>query len=319
MLLHFRWNGDGGARCRRRPYVAHVKGNTANRQDFPNESITDNSSVTACLHLAASGVLARSASSARSIALSTVCQSAAARGFKPASASSHWVSRSLIRILAPARSPLSINVETSTTMVRNGVRSPSFDDIAASASATNEICPLACRRGSLVDTVSTPTANAKMVRFMRNLLVFRPHAIAWASGGRLDWRSPRRIGLARALAFKAHPGDERDDDGEKREAGVDRAEAGAAVASGLRKQVTERCAKGARQDVGQPKGENRIGAEIVGESDGSDQNGEYDDADLETEAESFGREITCRCSQRKGEEDRRPVEKLTPPGDNGVN
>src|SRR5260370_36931359 len=318
MLLHFRWTptaariaavgGAGTCQIRR-----------CERQDFPTESMTDSSSVRASWHLAASGVLARSASSARSIALSTVCQSAAVRGFNPASASSHSVSRSLIRVLAPARSPLPFNADTATTMVQNGVRSPSFDDIAASANATNEMCPLACRRGSIVDTVSTPTANAKMVRFMRTLLVVRPHAIAWASGGRSDWQSPHRIGLARALAFKAHPGDERDDDGEKRKAGVDRAEAGAAVVSGLRKQVTERCAKGACQDVGQPKGENRIGAEIVGESDGRDQNGEHDDTDLETEAESFGREITCRCSQRKGEEDRRPVEKLTPPGDNGVN
>src|SRR5712671_3491630 len=78
------------------------------RQDFPTESMIDSNSAADCLHLVASGVLARSASSARSMALSTVCQSAAARGFKAASASSHWVSRSLIRILAPARSPLSI-------------------------------------------------------------------------------------------------------------------------------------------------------------------------------------------------------------------
>src|SRR6195256_2457011 len=179
MLLHFRWNGDGGARCRRRPYVAHVKGNTANRQDFPDESSTDNSSVTACLHLAASGVLARSASSARSIALSTVCQSAAARGFKAASASSHCVSRSLIRVLALARSPLSTSAETSTTMVRNGVRSPSFDDIAASARDTNDMCPLAWTFGSLVDTVRRPTASARIVLFTRVLLLILPAPIAW--------------------------------------------------------------------------------------------------------------------------------------------
>src|SRR6195256_4725285 len=149
MRLHFRWMATAEHVVPVAPYPAHVKGTAANRQDFPNESIADSRSVTACLHLAASGVLARSASSARSIALSTVCQSAAARGFKAASASSHWVSRSLIRVLAPARSPLSIKADTSTTMLRNGVRSPSFDDVAASASGPNEMCPLACTFGSL--------------------------------------------------------------------------------------------------------------------------------------------------------------------------
>src|SRR6267378_2165553 len=150
MLLHFRWNGDGGARCRRRPYVAHVKGNTANRQDFPDESSTDNSSVTACLHLAASGVPARSASSARSIALSTVCQSAAARGFNPASASSHLVSRSLIRVLAPGRSPSLA--------------------VAASASGTKVKCWLACIRGSPEKVVTRQTATAVMSFIMWFLL-----------------------------------------------------------------------------------------------------------------------------------------------------
>src|SRR3984893_7250158 len=99
MLLHFRWTptaariaavgGAGTCQIRR-----------CERQDFAIESMTDSSSVTACLHLAASGVLARSASSARSIALSTVCQSAAARGFNAASASSHCASRALLLVLA---------------------------------------------------------------------------------------------------------------------------------------------------------------------------------------------------------------------------
>src|SRR2546423_11016477 len=159
------------------------KCNAAERLDFPTESMMDSNSATDCLHLVALGVLARSASSARSMALSTVCQSAAARDFKAASASSHWVSRSLIRVLAPARSPLSSSAETSTTMVRNGVRSPSFDDIAASASGTNEMCPLACTFGSLVDTVRKPTASARIVLFMRVLLLVLPTRGAWVSNG----------------------------------------------------------------------------------------------------------------------------------------
>lgn len=56
------------------------------------ESMIDRRSANVFSHLAASGVLSRTASSARSMALSTVCQSAAARGFRPASASSQFVS-----------------------------------------------------------------------------------------------------------------------------------------------------------------------------------------------------------------------------------
>lgn len=51
----------------------------------------------ACLQSAALGMWARSASRARTIALSTLCHSAATRGPSPASASSHDVSRFLIR------------------------------------------------------------------------------------------------------------------------------------------------------------------------------------------------------------------------------
>jgi hypothetical protein len=43
--------------------------------------------------------------------------------------------------------------------------------------------------------------------------------------------------------------------------------------------------------VGQPKGENRIGAEIVGETDDRDQRAKCDDAELEAEANGFGRQI----------------------------
>src|ERR1700704_1135788 len=175
MLLPLPLDVDGG--CVAPPSAVFdtcQKCNAAERQDFPTESMMDSNSATDCLHLVASGVLTRSASSARSMALSTVCQSAAARGFKAASASSHWVSRSLIRVLASARSPLSSSAETSTTMVRNGVRSPSFDDIAASASGPNEMCPLACMFGSLVDTVRRPTASARIVLFMRVLLLVSP-------------------------------------------------------------------------------------------------------------------------------------------------
>jgi hypothetical protein len=97
--------------------------------------MTANSSTNTCLQVVASGLLARSASSVPSIALSTVCHSAAERGLRPASASSHDISRSLIRVLAPARSPLSTSPAVSTTIARKGERSPSFD-AAAKAVAT---------------------------------------------------------------------------------------------------------------------------------------------------------------------------------------
>src|SRR5882757_11533888 len=98
MLLPLPLDVDGG-RVAPPSAMFDQKCNAVERQDFPTESMMDSNSATDCLHLVASGVLARNASSARSMALSTVCQSAAARGFKAASASSHWVSRSLIRVL----------------------------------------------------------------------------------------------------------------------------------------------------------------------------------------------------------------------------
>src|SRR3984893_17958736 len=90
-------------------------------------------SVRACLQAAGSGLLARNAARARSIALSTVCHSAGARGFSEGSASSQDVSRSLIRAFAAARSPLSTRDDVSTMMVRNAERSPSLDAAAVSA------------------------------------------------------------------------------------------------------------------------------------------------------------------------------------------
>src|ERR1700730_14347447 len=92
-------------------------------------------SANASWHALASGVDARSASRARSMALSIVCQSDAARGFRPASASSHDVSRSLTRALAAARAPLSAKDFVSTPIVLNLVRSPSFEGVAAAADA----------------------------------------------------------------------------------------------------------------------------------------------------------------------------------------
>src|SRR6476659_3369340 len=204
-------------------------------------------SAIACLHFAASGAPARSASSARSIALSTVCQSAAARGFNPASASSHLVSRSLIRVLAAGRSPLSISAATSTTMLRNGVRSPSFA-VAASANGTKVKCWVACMRGSPVKVVSRQTATAEISFIMWFLLV---ELLLHAESG-ISRLLLRRIGAAPAVALEGHPSDEADDHGQEGDAGLDRAEADAAVLARLRQQIAERGAKRTGQDVGKP-------------------------------------------------------------------
>src|SRR5260370_22534678 len=87
----------------------------------------------------------------------------------------------------PTRSPLSISAETSATMARNGVRSPSFEDVAASASVTNERRSLACMLdspiaivgcGSPAAHVHRPTVAGRIILFMRTLLEVCPHKAA---------------------------------------------------------------------------------------------------------------------------------------------
>src|ERR1700738_3083244 len=68
------------------------------------------------------------------MALSSTCQSSAARGFNPASAESHATSRSLIRVLAAGRSPLFTMEATSAAMLRNADRSPNLDAVFARGS-----------------------------------------------------------------------------------------------------------------------------------------------------------------------------------------
>ena len=70
------------------------------------------------------------------MALSSACHSAGARGLSEGSASSQEVSRSLIRTLAPPRSPLSTSAAESTTITRKEERSPSLDGDAAFANVT---------------------------------------------------------------------------------------------------------------------------------------------------------------------------------------
>ena len=99
-------------------------------------SIAVRRSASDCLQAVESGSLARNVAKARSIALSTTCHSRGERGLREGSASSQDVSKSFIRAFAPARSPLSTNAAVSTTMRRNGERSPSVDAAAAGMKAT---------------------------------------------------------------------------------------------------------------------------------------------------------------------------------------
>ena len=104
-------------------------------------SIASNNSSRDFLQASASGLLARNAASARSIALSTMCQSAAARGFSDASTSSQDVSRSFILAFAPAKSPFLTRADVSTAIDRNFYKSPSFETSAAIATTVLDASP----------------------------------------------------------------------------------------------------------------------------------------------------------------------------------
>src|SRR6202023_3563005 len=110
-------------------------GGNAAQEGPPARSIVARRSLRDCLQATGSGLLARRAARARSIALSTTCHCAGARGFSEGSASSQDVSRSLILAFAPGRSPLSTSAVVSTTIARKTVRSPSGDVAAVAAAA----------------------------------------------------------------------------------------------------------------------------------------------------------------------------------------
>src|SRR6202043_3925633 len=124
-----------------------------------------------CLQAAGSGLLARNASSARSIALSTVCHSAGERGLSEGSASSQVISRSLIRVFAPPRSPFSTRDAVSTTMARYDERSPSFGAVAARAGALIRAGGSITTTPNMASAASTETVRAILNRF---LIISRP-------------------------------------------------------------------------------------------------------------------------------------------------
>src|SRR5712672_1402183 len=259
--------------------------------------------VSACSQAAALGGLARRAARARSMALSTVCQSAAARGFSPASASSHEVSRSLMRAFAPARSPLSRKVFVSTTIVLNFERSPSFDGLAASAEAMMAMSP----------DDSTPAANNGATRIVVDRTIpwtlrieigllccgfSAPNCSSAVTSKktirRLVSRGSRRLFRHGLASNTVRPGtdeyDEADDHDEETKACVYGADSETAIVSRLGQQIAERGSERPRQDVGEPERQNCIGADVVGERDCRDQRSEYDDAEIEAKTERFRRE-----------------------------
>src|SRR5258708_21205271 len=156
----------GGQRCR------NSRQKIADDHAFPlTRSISASRSRRDCLHAAASGLLARNAASARSIALSTACQSAAARGFSDGSASSHEVSRSLIRVFAVPRLFLSTSEAVSTTIARNGDRSPSLDAVAASADAISAPVGPVCAANNTATASNGANAALNNVRWVMMFLL----------------------------------------------------------------------------------------------------------------------------------------------------
>src|SRR5437899_3184112 len=113
--------------------------------------------------------------------------------------------------------------------------------------------------------------------------------------------------------------DKQDNDREKDEAGVRRAESEPAVFARLRQKVPKRGAQRPGQDVSQPECKHRIGAEVeIGGGDCGDQPAENDDADVETKAQGLRRQVARGGAQREREQDGGPVEELAPGCDDRV-
>src|SRR3984893_14633609 len=257
------------------------------------------------------------------MALSTTCQSGAARGFRPASASSHDVSRSLMRAFAAGRSPLSARAFVSTTIDLNFERSPSLDGVAASAGATigNPLIgwmPAPSRGTAKIVAVKTVTLSFLRIDMLR-LLCNWPSAIAVApSSNELNgWiltpslsSGLRQDGIRSVAVLHADEGNQADDDGQETQTCVDGAKSQAAIVARLRQQIAKRRTKRARQDVGQPECQNGVRTEIICDRNRRDQRSTHEDAQVEAKAEGFCREVAGGRTQREGEKDGRPVNQL---------
>src|ERR1700694_3455816 len=133
---------------------------------------------------------------------------------------------------------------------------------------------------------------------------------SWCSAGALLLRAPR---------IEADERYECDDDDEESDAGVDGAETQAAIGARLRQQIAERGAERSGQNVSQPESQDGVCTQIVSRTDCGDQGAKRYDADIETEAKSFRRQVTRGGAQRKRKKNGGPVEQLTPRSDDCVN
>jgi hypothetical protein len=122
-------------------------------------------------------------------------------------------------------------------------------------------------------------------------------------------------------AVRSHrrQGHEGNDDGQEAETRVDGAKSETAVFTRLRQQIAQRRAERPRENVGDPEGQDGIGAEVVRRRNYGDERAEREDAEIEAETERFGRQVPRGGAERKCEQDRPPVKLLAARRDDRVN
>jgi hypothetical protein len=79
------------------------------------------------------------------------------------------------------------------------------------------------------------------------------------------------------------------------------------------RRMRQEIAKGSGENVGEPKGEDRIGAEGVNGGDQTDKGSKDEDIDIESPGSAPCREVASGVAKRRGEENGRLGEEL-PPG-----
>ena len=132
-------------------------------------------------------------------------------------------------------------------------------------------------------------------------------------------RGPSRSVCANILPGACQMDDQPEDDREEQQAGTHRPQAEPTVRTGLGRVVPEGGSEGARENVRDP--ERPDGAEVertVSEGHRGDQGPEDEGGNPVPEAQPLGGEVTRGHAQGEGEQDRQPVEDLTPAGVDGV-
>src|SRR6202790_661223 len=131
------------------------------------------------------------------------------------------------------------------------------------------------------------------------------------AGSRLLYRL---CAVPRRVRADAEERDQARDDNEEYDARLNGAQPQSAIRPRLGEQVAERGTQWTRQDIGEPEGQNRIGAEIVRCGNGCDQDAERQDTDVEPETQRFCCQISGGRPQGEGEEDGGPIKDFAPRG-----